>query len=207
MRHQNCGVPCFDPDPLQFILHVFSGLRVESSKRLIQQQELRLHGKRSRKVRTLLHTAGKFSRKTLLKPMKPNQPDEPARARSRFVSANPLQFQAIGNVRKHRPPGEQGGSLKNHGPIPAGAGDGDTVQADRTGTWRNQAGDDVEKRTLAATAWTYNGKEFASVDVERDALESLDALLRARHYIMNIQISNFEFRHSCPSGAVGTRRL
>src|SRR5262249_22417749 len=82
-----------------------------------------------------------------------------------------LQLHSVADVARNAPPGQQARVLEDHGaidtrPLHALAGDADIALF-----IRKKAGDDIQKRRLAATAWAYDGKELAIGNRNRDIRE------------------------------------
>ena len=92
------------------------------------------------------------------------------------------------DIPRYGPPGQDGVFLKHHPAIGAGAVNFDTVDHGATHTIGQQPGDDIQQRRLAAPAGTHDRDEFIFINLEIDALQSMDRLARIFIRIVVAQI-------------------
>ncbi|MDZ7747654.1 MAG: hypothetical protein U5K43_01480 [Halofilum sp. (in: g-proteobacteria)] len=74
------------------------------------------------------------------------------------------------DVLPDREPLEQRALLEHHAALRARADDRFVVEPDIARGRREEAGDDVEQRGLAAAGWTEDGQDLAILQAERDVL-------------------------------------
>ena len=61
MRDKEHSLALLAPNPKQFLLHDFPGLRIESRKRLIHQEYFRINHKCAGEIGALAHAAGQLA--------------------------------------------------------------------------------------------------------------------------------------------------
>ncbi|MCY1302567.1 hypothetical protein D9M70_522300 [compost metagenome] len=136
------------------VLQMRAGQRVERAERLVEQQHLRLHGKRAGDADALLHAAGDFGR-ALVRRMRHLHEfkiaHRPVVALGLALGAREDLVDAEADVLVDGQPGQQRVVLEDDGAIrPRLVGNAAVEQHD-AGRRQRQAGNDVEQSRLAAT--------------------------------------------------------
>jgi hypothetical protein len=91
-------------------------------------------------------------------------------------------------------PGKQLGEiLKHHAAVLAVAGDRLAAEADLAAGRRDEAGDDVEQRRLAAAARADDAHEFRGRDVEADRVDGVHAA--RRRIVEQRNVADFDMGH------------
>ena len=96
---------------------------------------------------------------------------------SRSGRAHAAQLEAEGDVAQHVGPRQQREILEHERALGAGAVDRLAFDQDLAGIARDQAGDDLEQRGLAAAARTEQGRELALGERQVDVAQRLDAVV------------------------------
>ena len=157
----------------QQVLHRRARLCVERAERLVHQQELGLHGVGAGEREALPHAAREVLRMVV---------GEIAQAHQRHVAAADLgalgcrnavrrELQAELDVAAHGEPREHAVLLEDHAAIRARPGDRPAVEQHGAAARRDEAGDQVHQRRLAAARGADDGDEFAGSDVEADVVD------------------------------------
>lgn len=94
-----------------------------------------------------------------------------------FRARHAAQLQSEGHVAQHVGPGKQRKVLKYEGPLRSRTVDLLALDPYLAGVVRDQTGDNLEQRRLAATARAEQAAEFGARKRETDVLQRLDATL------------------------------
>src|SRR6476619_685505 len=97
--------------------------------------------------------------------------DPGCRAIARLARVVAAECEAEADVVQHRLPRQQRILLEQIGGVPVEAGQRLTENLDAAVRWRQQAGDQMEQRRLAAAAGPDDADEAARFDVERHLLQ------------------------------------
>lgn len=81
VRHEHKGDAALDRQPQHFLLQLFARQRIESGKRLVHQEHLRLVDERATDRHALTLPAGKLRRKFILQPFQPEPRQLPRHTR------------------------------------------------------------------------------------------------------------------------------
>src|SRR5579864_1703263 len=180
MRHEYHGLAVAVPQLHELDLHHFTDLRVERAERFVHEQVGRPDAQRPREADTLLHAARELMRIERSEAIEPDL-RQGACGLSRTVGpADALHLERKFDIAARRPPGQQVEFLEHHGAIGGGAvhhAPADPYLAARRG---NQAVDDAQQGSLAATRWPEERHEGSGLDDERDigeCMKYLDAVL------------------------------
>ena len=140
--HRLAGFP---PHFREQPLHLVPGERIERGEGLVHQQHGRIVCERARDGDPLLHAAGQMMRVGLHELFELHQLELLAGDFLALGLGHPLHLQAEGHVSERRAPWEQLGKILEHdAAVHAVAGYGLSADANLAGSWREEAGDDVE---------------------------------------------------------------
>ena len=174
MRHEDDGALQFGPDPEQVVLHRSAGEGVQRAERFVHQKHRRFDGQRAGDGDPLTHAAGKIFREAITEAFERELVEEPFHRRGDPVGA--LDLEAEGDVFEDGHPGEERVLLEDHRALGAGRSHRLAEGFDRALVGRDEAGDDVEQRRLAAARRPEQADEFARRDVEVDVFQCADGL-------------------------------
>ncbi|OWK19607.1 hypothetical protein AJ88_40755 [Mesorhizobium amorphae CCBAU 01583] len=140
------------PDARQFLLHADLGHGVERAQRLVEQQDLGLHGERPRNADALRHAAGKLARPGIGEFGEADERDVETRPLLGLLPGHAAHFEAEGDVAEHGQPGQQARLLEDHGALGTDAVDRLAVDCDAAAVGGLQPGKDAQQRGLARAA-------------------------------------------------------
>src|SRR5262249_33472478 len=161
------------PDAHQLRLHDLAGLRVERGERFVHQQDLRIDGKRAGKVDALTHAARELARMVVLESLEADELQELHRALS-FGGTDPARDLAPNDrVGEHGAPRQKIVALEQEAAIAARAAHRASVERHFARAGSFEAGDDAQKRGLAAARRTDDRDELAALDRKIDVLQRL----------------------------------
>ena len=163
----------------QVLLELAPGLLVDGRERLVHQQHLAVDGERPREADALAHPAGQLVGEALLESGETDVADVALRDRLALRHPDAAQLQPEGDVAQHRGPGQQREVLEHEGAVRPGAGHGPAVHLDLPGRRREQPGDDLEQRRLAASRRPQHGGELPAGELERQVPQRLDLARRS----------------------------
>ena len=103
---QDRGEALIVPDPLEQLLHLDAGQRVERAERLVEREDARLADQRARQRHALLLAAGQHRRPLVALSARPTSRKRAARARA-CAPASALAAEADLDIRQHARPGQQ----------------------------------------------------------------------------------------------------
>ena len=164
MRHHQHGLdrqPAFNPEIHEVGAEGLGGQHVKRRKRLIHQQQVRMHDQRPRKADTLAHAARQFLGVRRLETVEADQVDRRERPRPPFGAVDPKRLQTKLDVLKNRQPWEQRERLKHHGNAVRRPLDGLATAFCIARGWRDEAGDDAQQRRLARSGPAEQADDFA----------------------------------------------
>ena len=107
MRDHHDGFAYLFAQLQKLVLHQFTGNGIQRSKRLIQQQHLRVAGQCASQVHSLLHSARQLVRIMVFKSIETDQVHIIAGLFSCLCQLHAAQFQSIGDIAPHLPPGQE----------------------------------------------------------------------------------------------------
>ena len=165
MCHHDGGEALLLPDPLDQLLHLDPGERVECAERFIQQQQPRMTDQRARQCDALLLTAGQHRWPGVLAPGETDLAQCGRRLRRGALPIGRMR-EADLNVRGDTLPWQQARLLEHqsHHVAPAGC---PLVQRDAARGRRVQSGDQPQQRRFAAAAAADDGNELARLRSSR----------------------------------------
>ena len=160
-----CGELAVHPLPREF---------VQRAERLVHQQQIRRSGERARDRDAHLHAAGELARIVLREFLEPDLRERGERAarRARAVDAGEVERQP--DVRFDARPGHQRRGLEHEAQPAAGRAGRRKIAAppvERPAARRDEPGDEIEQRRLAAAGGAEQRQEFTAADVEVDRCE------------------------------------
>ena len=119
----------------------------------------------------LLHAARQLVRVAPLEALEPGQRHQLTRVCLVLAGIQPAHLGREQDVVECAAPGQEDRRLEDHRGVRDRAQDLKAPDADRAGGRLGQAGDDPERRRLAAAAGAEEGDELLFIDVERDVVE------------------------------------
>src|SRR5882672_4996794 len=168
--------------PAQPPPQVLAHLGVERSERLVQQQDLGLHGQCAGERDALALAARELRRVAVREPVELDQAQQVMDPRADFFARRPRpprpDLQTEGDVLEDRHLPEERVVLEAEAHLAfAGAAPRGllAVDEDFTGIGRGQASDDAQQRGLAAAARTEQRHQLALADLERDPVQGDEA--------------------------------
>ncbi len=178
VRHHDRGeaelaLELADLDP-----HLLAQLRIEIGERLVEQQDVRLDDEGARQGDALLLAARELARQALAELFEPHHAQrlgDLALDRSRIELPH---AQAEGDVLRHGEMREEGIALEDEAGIAViGRDVGHVALAEQDAARRrlDEAGDEAQRRRLAAARGAEQDQELALVDLQRDILHRLVA--------------------------------
>jgi hypothetical protein len=168
------------PDADQQLLHALARQAVERAERLVHQQDRGLGRERAGDADPLAHAARELVGGRPGEALEPDQGQQLPGPLAPPPPAPALQLEAEGDVVLHRRPGQQRVLLEDDAAVGARAGDLGTVDRDRAGAERQEAGDGVEQGRLPAAGGAERHQDLARADVERDVVERVDEVAPGR---------------------------
>ena len=142
----------------------FCGQHVQSGKRLVHQQQIRMHHQRAGQADALAHATGQFLRISALVATEADQVDRLLRPALALGTRNALRFQTDFDVFLDRQPGEQGKALEHHGNAIGRAGEFLALPQHGAGGRQQQAGDDPQQGGFAGTGAAEQRDHLAAAD-------------------------------------------
>ena len=156
------------PGVQQLVLHLHPRQRIQCTKGLIHQQDLRVHRVGAGNGATLLHATRERLGQGMGKLPQPHQVQALAYDGVALAFGRVLDRQAELDVLADRQPREQGVLLEDDAAFGARPGNGPAVQAHLAGAGLQQAGCQVHQRRFAAARRADQGHKFAVGNAERD---------------------------------------
>ncbi|MNL09553.1 hypothetical protein D3C87_1303190 [compost metagenome] len=192
MRHIKAG----RADPAvkfsQFMTQRVAELGVEVRERLVEQQEAWLHDNGARQRHALLLPAGQLPRHAVHQAGKITDFKRMGDAARALVLRDLLHLQAETEIFGNRHMREKRIGLKNHGDVTRFRRrliDTLAAQPDFASRRLADAGEDAQKRGLAAARGAENGDEFAPLDSDRHGMK------RPAQTVILADIADLEFTH------------
>ncbi len=152
-------------------------LFVDRRKRFVHEQHLGIDGKRPCEADALAHAAGEFVRIGVFETLETHACDVFLRHSLAFRAGQAFQLETEGDIAHDAGPRHQREILEHEGAFRSRAGDLAAVDIHLAGRRRNEAGDDLEKRRLAATGRTQKRCELPLGKVDGNIIEGLDAAI------------------------------
>ena len=172
MRDQHHRRSGLAPEPQQFLAHQQARLLIERAERLVEENEARAQHQRACDADALAHAAGQLRRIGAAETGETHEGERLVHAPNNFraVGAGPAQAEC--DVVPHVEPGESGIFLE-HDPdlVGDGAGNGAAFHLDGARRRRDQPGDDLEQRALAAARGPDHAEELAAPKLEIEPAE------------------------------------
>jgi len=171
----------------QLALDLAAQMRVESGKRLVEQQGLRFDGEGARESDALLFAAGEFARRTVLEAHEMGLRDSPFHARVAFGGGQAME--AEGNIFGDGQVREERVMLKKQADATFAAGNVDAVRGiekraaverDASAVWALEARDATERHALSRAGGAENRERIRAAGkfhiqiVSRETLFELD---------------------------------
>src|SRR5262249_3682336 len=136
------------PDLLELLMQNVACLRVESSERLVHQENLRIHGERARERYALAHPPGELVHVRICESREVYHPQIVERAASALGSSDAEALQRELDVLNDVEPRKEGSLLKDHAPVGSSPSDLAPAHPDDAVRRRLEAGDEVQERRL-----------------------------------------------------------
>jgi hypothetical protein len=174
VRDEQHRLAPLQPDALQLEVHVLTGHGVQGPERLVHEQHGRVVDEAPGDGHALLHAARQLPRVALLEAAQADQPQQLGAHAPVALPVEALHVDGQQHVVEHRAPGKQHRRLEDHADVAAGAVDERAAQPRLAGGGRQDAGEDLEQRGLAAARGADDGHELALGDVERRAVQRHD---------------------------------
>src|SRR5262245_31210 len=167
MGDHNDGLAGCLPQAQQFVLHHLARKGVERAERLIEQEDLRIVGKRAGDRHALFHAARQLARKTVLKALQPDRADKPLDGLVAPLARRSAHLEAVADILRDRQPRKQRILLEDDAAIDTWTGHRLAIDLDDPAVRTDKAAENVEERALAAAGRSDNGDEltFRNVDV------------------------------------------
>ncbi len=171
--HEHHGLTGALPDRQEHCVHAAAGQRVERAERLVHQQHFRLDRQRPGDLQPLAHSAGQLRRKLAAVTIEVDHAQILVDGVVPGAPGDLPHAQAEAHVLLDREPGKQGRArvLEEHHPLAPGPGDSGAVGCHGPAGHRLEAGQDVEKRRLAAARGPEQAEELAGADFNIDTIE------------------------------------
>jgi hypothetical protein len=194
------GLARLAPDAEELDVHELAGHGVERAERLVHQQQRRVVDERAGQRHALAHAARQLVGVLVLEALEAGQLEQAEGAPARRLPVEAQHLYRQHHVVEDVPPRQQDGILEDDADVAAGAVDGPPAQVHAAGGARQEAGQDLEERGLAAARLAHDRDELALGDVERDAAERAHerAALRA---IGLLEVRDDDQR-SCHEGSI-----
>ena len=190
-------------------LHPPAGHRVERPERLVHQDDARLVDERPRDGDALLHAAREVLREALGEVEEADLLQHLARPLAALLRRDPLELQAVLDVLLDREPAERRVGLEDHAAVAARLADRLPVEEDLPLRRREEAGDGLQDRRLAAPRGAEEDDDLAHPglvdDVEGDVADGL-GLLAVAPDVRDREVLDGEAR-AAPARRALTRRL
>ncbi len=155
------------PEPLDQLLHLDAGQRVQRAQRFVQQQQARLVDQRTGQGHALLLAAGQRCRPF------PGAVGQAHRFQGVQGLGPPVAGKAEADVVDHPFPGQQARVLEHQPGILAGLGQRGRAGQQLAPAGLVESGQQAQQGALAAAAAADHGDELAGGDAQVDALEHL----------------------------------
>src|SRR5262249_39011949 len=201
------GLAAVLPDAHQLRLHDLAGLRVERGERFVHQQDLWIDGQRAGEVDALTHAARELARMVVLESLEADELQELHRALPFGGAHSARDLAPDDRVGEHRAPRQEIVTLEHEAAVAARTAHRASVERHLARGGRFEAGDDAQKRRLAAARRADDRNELAALDREIDVLQRLQFAERlaemgdlelARHGASSVPIPKFASPCSVP---------
>src|SRR5262245_17524538 len=153
-------------------------LGIERAERLIEQQQRRLDGERTRQRHALTLAAGELRWIAFVEPLELDQLQQPMHAlgerRLIWPCTSRLHLEAESDVLEHGHVAEERVVLEDEADLAlsrAQVGNILAAEADGPGIGEIEAGDDAQQRRFARARWTEQRQELAGASIEADVLD------------------------------------
>src|SRR5215471_14579925 len=164
------GLASRAPEPQQLGVQVELGVRVESAKGLVHEEDFGIHHERAHQGDPLPHAAGQRGGERLLETLESSEGDGFADARSDLRASEAAVLEAEGDVALHRAPGEYSVLLEDVADLGSGTGAHSlAVDEDLAARGLHERADHVEDGGLPAARGADDGHELTVVHVEGHA--------------------------------------
>ncbi len=181
MGDVDCGEAVFVMQAAQFEAHLFTQRGVEIGERFVKQQRFRLYDQRARKSRPLLLAAGQLGWIAVGQRTELHHVEHGAGSRRDLGARQPAQRQAVGDILRDRHMRPERIALEDHRHVAtlrrqaaALPGQAPPADVDLARGRRDEAGDQPQRRALAAAGWADHAEQFAvahgNVDGVHDGL-------------------------------------
>ena len=194
--HVDDGLARLAPHLGEQALHGVPGHRIERGERLVHQQHGGVVGERAGDGDTLLHAAGEMMRIGVGEFLELDEGELLARDAFALGLGDALHLQPERHVAERGAPREQLGEILEHdAAVHAAPGDRLAADPDFARGGREEAGDDVEQRRLAAAGRADDAQEFRRGEAEARGLDGVN--LAARRVIDERNVADFDGKHRC----------
>ena len=159
---------------LDLVAHLLADSRVEIGQWLVQQQDLRVDGKRAAECHTLSLTARQRGHLALAEPVEPQHREQLGHSPDDLGAADAPQFQAVADILRHCHVRPQCIGLEHHRDVAlVGRQPGDIASADRylTACHSDEPANGAQQGGLATARRPQEGNELAAYGAQRDVVE------------------------------------
>ena len=171
-QHDRAADPL--PEPQDLDVEALPGEGIEGTERLVEQEDRRLEGERSRDREPLTHPAGELARPRSRPVAQADQAQEVPRASLARGRAHAAHLEREGDVGEGRAPRQQAGLLEHEADPGIRSRDRATLDLDGAGCGSQEPRDHPQERALAASVGTDQGDDGSPVDLEVDPPEHVD---------------------------------
>src|SRR3954451_2862491 len=169
--------PELELDPPDLLAELHAHLRIESRQRLVEQEHPGLDRECARERDALLHAAGELVRETVAGLAEPDELEQLTHALAPIPLVLPTEPQAVLDVLCGSHVREERVGLEDHPHVALVRRDARhvfPVDDDPSGVGSIEAGDDAERRRLAAARRAEQRQELALAELDLDSVERLD---------------------------------
>ena len=174
VRHEDDaldGHPALRPQVQEIGAQSLGGQHVQRRKRLIHEQNIRVHHQRPGEAHALPHAARQLARIGGLEAVQADEVDRRQGSLADFRPRHALRLEAQRNIFEHRQPGKQREALEHHGDAGRGAGDRLAHIAQVAGRRLRQPGDQAQQGRLARARPPQQPDDLPLPQLEIHALE------------------------------------
>src|SRR6267378_1546575 len=166
------GLSGLAPDTLELVVEQVAGLRIESGKWFIHQEDVGLHGQGASQRHALLHAPGKLMRMVFLELRETNEIQVVAGLRAALFPVYPFLPQAKFVVLPRGEPRKQSQLLEQKYAVGTGFFHFAAVDPDFSGRGAIEASDEMKQCGLAASGRPADEQEFSREDFETNIFQS-----------------------------------
>ena len=171
MGDEEHGLAPLEPDALELEVHALARHGVERAERLVHEQHGGIVDEAAGDRDALLHAARELPGIAVLEALEPDEGEELERARPHPLASQPLHVDRQQHVVEHGAPGEEHGRLEDDADVAPRAADRRPAEIGPALRRRDEAGEDLEERRLAAARGPHHGDELPLGHAEVDVVQ------------------------------------